>query len=291
VGESDCQNIRELLDPYLDNELLVETSQSVVDHLGLCPDCAAESERRVELRRLFKTALTLEGDNDRDRESISRRRIETALERERRPRRTAKIGWGALAASLILVLGLTYWRIGNTSKPVNQPAIKMPINMPASTPQVLIAAVDRDAVENHQVCALSYPPNWTFDRQRVARGLTPSFAPLVDAIGLNHAAYKLIEGHICSYQQKQYAHLIFRGNGHTVSVFIEPDDSSGKPKPSRPREIDQASFTAYQVASADTGRHRISVVSDLPSVENLALAKQILPKTIIFIRKMEDAGV
>jgi anti-sigma factor RsiW len=287
VGESDCQDIRELLDPYLDNELLVETSQSVLDHLGLCPDCAAESERRIELRRLLKTALKLEDDDGRDSENISRRGIETALEEERRPRRTAKILWGALAASLILALGLTYWRIGNTSKPVNPSAIKMPINMPASPPQVLISAADRDAVENHQVCALSYPPDWTFDRQRIARNLTPGFAPLVDAFGRNHAAYKLIEGHICSYQQKQYAHLIFRGNGHTVSVFIEPDDSSGKPKPSHPREIDQASLTAYQVASVDTGRHRISVVSDLPSVENLALAKQLVPATLSFIKKLE----
>jgi anti-sigma factor RsiW len=289
VGESDCQDIRELLDPYLDNELLVETSQSVLDHLSFCPDCAAESERRIELRRLFKTALKLE--DDRDRENISRRRIEMALEQERRPRRTAKIVWGALAASLILALGLTYWRFGNTSKPVNTSAIEMPSNMPASSPQVLIANLDRDAVENHQVCALSYPANWTFDRQRVTRDLTPGFAPLVDSIGRKHASYELIEGHICSYQQKKYAHLIFRGNGHTVSVFIEPDEPSVNPKPSHPREINQASFTAYQVASVDTGRHRISVVSDLPNGENLALAKQILPQTISFIRKMEHAGV
>ena len=284
MGESDCQDIRGLLDPYLDNELLVETSQSVLDHLGLCRDCAAESERRIELRRVLKTALTLEDDNERDSEN-SRRRIETALEQQRQPRRTARIVWGALAAGLILALGLTYWRIGNTSKPLNPPAVYVP----PSPPQVLIADLDRDAVANHQVCALSYPPNWTFDRQRVARDLTPGFAPLVDAIGRNHASYKLIEGHICSYQQKQYAHLIFRGNGHTVSVFIEPDDPSGKPKPSRPREIDQASLTAYQVASVDTGRHRISVVSDLPSGENLALAKQLVPATLNFIQKLERA--
>ena len=289
MGESDCQDIRELLDPYLDNELLVETSQSVLDHLSFCPDCAAASERRIELRRLFKTALKLE--DDRYRENISRRRIEMALEQERRPRRTAKIVWGALAASLILALGLTYWRFGNTSKPLNTSAIEMPSNMPASSPQVLIANLDRDAVENHQVCALSYPANWTFDRQRVARDLTPGFAPLLDSIGRKHASYELIEGHFCSYQQKKYAHLIFRGNGHTVSVFIEPDEPSVNPKPSHPREINQASFTAYQVASVDTGRHRISVVSDLPNGENLALAKQILPQTISFIRKLENAGV
>jgi anti-sigma factor RsiW len=283
VGESDCHNIRELLDPYLDNEVMVETSQSVLDHLALCPGCAAESERRIELRRLLRTVFTLEDDIDRDSENISRRRIEIALTQERRPRRTAKIVWAALAASLILVVGLAYWRIGNTAKPANASAI----NQPASPPPILTADLNRNDVENHQVCALSYPPNWTLEPQRVARNLTPRFAPLVDAIGRNHAAYKLIEGHICSYQQRQYTHLIFRGNGHTVSVFIERDDSRGKPKPSRPREIDQVSLEAYQVATVDTGRHRISVVSDLGSVENFALAKQLVPATLSFIQQLE----
>jgi anti-sigma factor RsiW len=285
VGEADCQDIRELLDTYLDNELLVETSQSVLDHLSLCEDCAAESERRIELRRLLKTALTLE--DDRDSENASRRRIGTALEEERRPPRTAKILWGALAASLILALGLGFWRIRDTSKPANSSATKMPINMPASPPQVLIADVDRDAVENHQVCALSYPPNWTFDRQRIADELTPTFAPLIDAVGRKHASYELIEGHNCSYQQRRYVHLIFRGNGHTVSVFIEPEDPLGNPKSSRPREIDQTGYKAYEVARVDTGIHRIFVVSDLPSGENLSLANQLVPATLRYIQKME----
>jgi len=285
VGESDCQNIRELLDPYLDDELLIETSQSVLDHLSLCPDCTAESERRIELRRSLKTALTLA--DDRERENLSRRRIETALVQQRRPRRTAKIVWGALAASLIVVLGLTYWRFGNTSKPVNPTSVNLPINMPASPSPVLIAAVDRDAVENHQVCALSYPPDWSFDRQRVARDLTPRFAPLVDAVGRKHASYELIEGHNCSYQQRRYVHLIFRGNGHTVSVFIEPEEPGGNPKSSRPGEIDQTSYKAYDVASVDTGRHRIFVVSDLPSGENFSLANQLVPATLGFVRKLE----
>jgi anti-sigma factor RsiW len=285
VGESDCQDIRELLDPYLDNELLVETSQSVLDHLSLCPNCAAESERRIELRRLFKTALTLEDDNDRHSENIIRRRIEIALEQERRPRRTATIRWAALAACLIVTftLGLAYWRIGRTSKSVHPLAM----NMPASPPQVLIAAVDRDAVENHQVCALSYPPNWTFDRQRIARELTPRFEPLIDAVGRNHGSYELIEGHICSYQQRRYAHLIFRGDGHTISVFIENNEPDGKPKSSRPPEINQTGYKVYEVASVDTGVHRIFVVSDLPSREHLSLAKQLVPATLGFVRKLE----
>jgi anti-sigma factor RsiW len=264
---------------------LVETNQSVLDHLGLCQDCAIESERRIELRRLLKAALELEDDDERDNEAFSRNRIQTALDRERRPRITAKMHWAVLAASLILALalGLVYWRFGTTWKPTNSSAV----NTPPSPPPVLIAALDRDAVENHQVCALSYPANWTFDRQRVARDLTPRFAPLIDAVGRNHASYELIEGHVCSYQERKYAHLIFRGNGHTVSVFVERDDPDGSPKSSRPREIDQAAYKAYQVASVDTGLHHIFVVSDLPRVENLALANQLLPSTLGFVHKLE----
>jgi len=284
VGESDCENIRALLDPYLDNELLVETNQSVLDHLGFCRDCAAESERRIELRRLLKAALTLQGD-DEERENLSRRRVQMALDRERVPRISTKIRWAALAASLILALtvGLAYWRFGNISKPANSSAV----NTPSSEPTVLIAAVDREAVENHQVCALSYPPNWTFDEPRVARDLTPRFAPLLQAVDRHPASYELIEGHICSYEQRKYAHLIFRSHGHTISVFIEDDDPRVNPKSSLPLEIAQTSYKAYQVASVDTGIHRIFVVSDLPSVENRALANQLFPPTIDFIQKLE----
>jgi anti-sigma factor RsiW len=274
-----------MLDPYLDNELLVETNQSVLDHLGFCRDCAAESERRIELRRLLKTALTLGDDDERESENLSRRRVQMALDRERVPRISTRIRWAALAASLILALtlGLTYWRLGNTSKPANSAAV----NTPSSEPTVLIAAVDRDAVDNHQVCALSYPPTWTFDEQRVARDLTPRFAPLLQAVDRHPASYELIEGHVCSYQQRKYAHLIFRNHDHTVSVFIEPDDPRGNPKSSLPLEIAQTSYKAYQVASVDTGIHRIFVVSDLPSVENRALANQLFPSTLRFIENLE----
>ncbi|HEX7294467.1 MAG TPA: zf-HC2 domain-containing protein [Pyrinomonadaceae bacterium] len=285
MGESSCQNTREMLDLYLDNELLVESNQSVLEHLSSCQECAAESERRIELRRLLKKALTLDDDDQRKHEDLSRKRVETALAHERRARTTARIRWAVLAASLIVALGLSvgYWRIRSPSNPNNSEFV----NTPTSPQNVLVAAVDRDAVENHQVCALSYPPSWTFDAQRVARDLTPRFAPLVDVVGRNHASYELIEGHVCTYQENHYAHLIFRGNGHTVSVFIDRDDTGSNSKSSHPDEIDQASYKAYQVARVDTEHRHIFVVSDLPRVENLALANQLIPATLGFVHKLE----
>src|SRR5262245_43096610 len=98
--------MREMLDLYLDNELLVETNQSVLDHLGFCGECAAESERRIELHRLLKEALTFEDDDERERENLSRKRVQMALDRDKSPRISARIRWALMAASLILAFAV-----------------------------------------------------------------------------------------------------------------------------------------------------------------------------------------
>src|SRR5262245_5627535 len=151
-----------MLDLYLDNELLVETNRSVLDHQGFCRDCSAESERRIELRRRLKEALTLEDDDERESENLSRRRVHMALDRARRQRISARIRWAALVAGLILAdaLGRAYCRPGN----IAGQAISSEVQTPASPTSVLVAAVHRRAVENHQVCALGYPAHWTFDQ-------------------------------------------------------------------------------------------------------------------------------
>jgi anti-sigma factor RsiW len=274
-----------MLDLYLDNELLIETSHSLLHHLGSCPDCIAESERRLEVRSLLKAMSTLDDDYQRDTEHVLRRRIEAALQKEQRWRLTANVRWALLAASLILVIGLAYWRITSVTKPT----ISSAINIPTSSAETSVASFDRDAVGNHQACALTYPASWTYDRQRIVRELTPRFASLIDAVGRNHSSYQLIEGHICSFQTRQYAHLIFRGNGHTVSVFIEQHEPITKPVHT-PDEIAQTQYTSYEVASVDTELHRIYLVSDLTSDENVALAKQLFPGTLGFVQKLEHGG-
>jgi anti-sigma factor RsiW len=290
VAGSDCKSRREILDLYLDNELLVETSHSLLQHLSCCPDCAGELERRIELRRLLKATSTFDDQDESNSETILRKKIESALQKEQRRRMTARVRWVLLAASLLLVLGLGYWRYTNVPKPNNSAPIKMVVSNQVSNSGELVVAMDRDAVANHEACALKYPPNWTFDRQRIVRELTPGFASLIEVVGRTHNSYELIEGHICSYQQRQYAHLIFRGNGHTVSVFIEHYEPFGKPDSSPPAEVAHTRYSAYEVSRVDTTSDRIYLVSDLPSTENVALTKQLFPPTLRFVQKMKRGG-
>ena len=277
----ECEEILEMLDLYIDNELLVETNNTVVQHLSHCADCSAEYERRTELRRLLKAAIAIDDDRNLEDEITARRRVELALDRGRRPWNARRIVWGVLAASLIIVLALgLYWRTRKASAP------EVARNAEATPSAIPVADADRDAVLNHEACALTYPPDWTYDAQRVSRELTTPFAGLVDAVGRDHGSYKLIEGHTCSYQDRRYAHLIFRGNGHTVSVFIERDLPS-QTQSALASQIEAESYAAYQVASVDTGVHRIFVVSDLSSADNLRLANEVIKPTLGFVRKLE----
>src|SRR5690242_1148307 len=54
---SACEKIRDYLDSYISNELLVETNHEVLRHLESCPSCSAEVEARSRLRARLKAAV------------------------------------------------------------------------------------------------------------------------------------------------------------------------------------------------------------------------------------------
>jgi hypothetical protein len=55
-----CQRCRDLLDEFLSDELLVETSQGVLRHLETCDVCRRLHEQRREIRARLKRALAVE---------------------------------------------------------------------------------------------------------------------------------------------------------------------------------------------------------------------------------------
>src|SRR5918993_724158 len=52
-----CRDVRSLGDAYLDDELLVETNQALLAHLGQCPACRADMKARQALRARLKRAF------------------------------------------------------------------------------------------------------------------------------------------------------------------------------------------------------------------------------------------
>ena len=57
-NERSCERYRRYFDAYLDNEVLVETSQDVLQHLGSCVQCTRAIQSRAELKERVKNAVT-----------------------------------------------------------------------------------------------------------------------------------------------------------------------------------------------------------------------------------------
>src|SRR5436190_8016019 len=112
-----CEDARELLGSYLDDELDTATSLELRRHLRECPECAAQQQRQETLRNALRTSdLSFRAP------AGLQQRIQTAVRNaeggpatSRKPAAPKMAIWAALAASLA-VAALLFWRFG-TSRP------------------------------------------------------------------------------------------------------------------------------------------------------------------------------
>jgi hypothetical protein len=260
----DCQNVRELMDSYLSEELSVETNHHVLRHLGACPSCASELTRRQRVRSLLLQSLAVPLDIDR-----TRRRIVAAVHREQGSWRR-RATWLAAAATLVAAIGAALW-IG---RPVD-------------------AAAYDDSAGDHAACALTYPEGTTYDPARAARNLAPPFERIAEAIGLSHGEYHVIDAHMCPYNGRNYAHVVLRGQGQTLSIFMEPAVRGSLPSTSSRRsvgrgmwEVHSATRKGYQVDAVATPRHQVFLVSS-HQTDPPEIGSAILESAVRFVRELE----
>lgn len=261
----DCQHIRELMDSYLSGELSVETNHRVLHHLGACEACAAEAKRRERLRALLAHALDVPVDVDR-----VRQRVTAALDREPRSWRRGAPWWSA-AAAVIVGIAAAYW----LSKPVD-------------------ASAYDDSAGNHIACALTFPPTTTYDPARAARSLAPLYEGIAEAVGLSHGPYRVIDAHMCPYQGRDYAHVVLRGEGQTLSLFVEPAvrgalpaGSVTRPLPGEALDVHSAAKQGYRVSAVATPKHQLFLVAEQPTDAPEAIANEILRSAVRFVRSLE----
>jgi len=263
----DCRQVRELMDSYLSEELSVETNHRVLRHMAECRDCAAELKRRQRLRALLSETLGL-AVNDVDADRV-RMRIAQAVDRERRSwRRVARLG--AVAATLVAAVAVWYW----AGRRVD-------------------AAAYNDSAEDHVACALAYYPSGTvYDPDRAARNLAPPFEHIVDVVGRSHGVYQVIDAHMCPFKGRNYAHVVIRGDGQTLSLFAER--AGGGALPDTPTtvlagdalDVHATTQLGYRISAVATRDHRLFLVSERPT-DPPDLAQDILRSAVRFIRGLE----
>ena len=108
----ECRDVRPLVDAFVSDQLLVETTEAIVAHLERCPACRAEVEGLRRLRAATRSAFANARELEARPEFLSslhgRLQAEAARQtRVTRPRWT----WLAVAASLtLLIMAGTGWR-------------------------------------------------------------------------------------------------------------------------------------------------------------------------------------
>jgi hypothetical protein len=259
----DCQNVREVMDSYLSEELSVETNHGFLHHVAGCRDCAGELKRRQRLRALLSATLDIATDANR-----VTARITHAVDREQRSwQRVAR--FGAVAAMLVAAVGAAYWAGGRVD-----------------------AAAYDDAAEDHIACALTYPDDAVYDAESSAQHLAPPFLDIAGAVGLSHGVYRVIDAHMCPYEGRNYAHVVIRGGGQTLSLFAERAERGALPDTAATvlagdtLDLHATTRLGYRIAAVATRDHQLFLVSER-ATEPPTLAQDILRSAVRFIRNLE----
>jgi anti-sigma factor RsiW len=249
----DCRQIRDRMDSYISGELTIESNHDVLRHLERCESCRAELARREKAR-----ALLIESFGPAPDATAMHARVAQALDREGR-------GWsgvaryGSVAAALALVVGLGAW----WSRPVD-------------------AAAFDDSVDDHIACALTYGPETRYDANRASESLEPVYRKIVDAVSHRAGDYELIDAHMCPYQGRNYAHLVFRGNGRPLSVFAEVAERGRLPL------THESPRKGFVTVGTSTGSYQVFVVGDSDAQPPRQVVSELLDSTVRFVRSLDE---
>ncbi len=249
-----CRDVREVLDSYLSQELLVETNHSVLRHLEGCPECRAELDTRSRVRSALKRAVRSAADLQMRPEFAAdvSARLRTQPARASRPWMTR---WLPIAASLLLAAGGALYFLGGPAAPQSA----------------------RDAVGDHQNCALQFRlSEKPVSLDEGAARFDPVFAQLKtvppDEVATASGPLRIADRHVCLFAGHRWGHVVFKSGDHAVSLLM-PAREGGTVA-----DADLAFLSpvdGLSVASFSTAGHSAFIVSDLPDTAFQQAARAI----------------
>jgi len=264
-----CERIRQQLDSYLSNELLVETASDVVHHLESCQACSRDLESRMRVRDALQRAVSNWPVPDSVRTDVVRK-LRASQARSFAGVSVKRWALGLATAALVLFgLFAAEW-----------------LNLRRG--EQLIASILKLGVSDHVICAIqghNYPevPN---PPDQIREKLGARYAPLLQVVQQRLPGFELLEGHICSIpgSDRKYVHFITRGQGTILSVILTERNGAALPRDKLLLSADSDGLGIYQdhlsgmeIAGFESGQYFAFVVSGLNQKKLLELARGLAP--------------
>lgn len=251
----ECREVRSLVDAFVSEQLLVETTQAIVAHLARCPACRAEVEglRRLRLatRFAFEASTHLEPRSEFVVALGARLQAETSRQQPKEPSRPL---WLSIAASVLLLVGVGFG--------VREWA--------ASSVTALLHA----AVGDHRFCALTFKLAEQPISLEEAAGRYGAFNERLATVEptrttLSGGPLRIVARHSCVFDGQRFAHLVLRYKNETVSLLVAENGQPGTALSNRTPAIDIALpvTDGFHVASFRGSRHIVFVVSSLSDTD------------------------
>ena len=264
-----CELIRQYLDSYLSNELLVETSSEVVRHLESCESCSRDLESRMRVRDALQRAVVNRPVPESVRADVLRRLRESQARSFMRPSTTRWAIGLASIAFIVLSLFAANW-------------------MSLRRGEQLFASILKLGVSDHIVCAIkghNYP-EVANPPDQIRNKLGVRYAVLLQVVQERLPGFEVLEGHICSIpgSNRKYIHFITRGKGTVLSVILTERNGASLPKgqllaspESAGPSIYEGHLSGMEIAGFESAQYFAFVVSDLSQNQALRLTRALAP--------------
>lgn len=205
----DCPTCEAMVEAYVDGELSARDSAEFEAALATCPDCRRRLEEARELSGLLR-GLPVDPAPD-----LLRARIERdlrAIAARPRERTRERLRWAAMAASLIVAVGVG-WLGGNFTGQGGRQSDEMIagyLRVAMAEAPVDVASSDRHTVKPWFAGRIAYAP------------------PVHD---LTAEGFPLLGGRLDVVDGRKVAVLVYRRNQHRVTLTLWPAATAGNTSP------------------------------------------------------------
>jgi anti-sigma factor (TIGR02949 family) len=285
IEDGYCRRIRSHLDSYLNNELRVETNNEVLEHLEACEACMFSLRDRARLKDQLKSAVMREYAP-----VVLRERISAKIRSDRRFK-LSTFTFALAAAAALLVIALTVPFVLK-SRPAKEPLTLHAEVAPGDVTGRLL----KIGFDDHVYCAIDHGmANRQFTVDQVAERLGREYAGLADMAKQRMPKdYRVVVGHRCHYEGREFIHLIMRNQTDEVSLVVTRKNGEEFPAEGASAIAQTAGVPIYgrawqnvQVAGMETRDYLAFVVSNFTLEDNLQIATGLAPSVRDFLNKIE----